>query len=158
MSPNARSKQLLESEGYTVEIVQQRLTRYLTRDLFNCLDLVAVKAGETLGVQATSDNGGNHAARRRKVNESPVLPVLLSAGWRVEIHSWRKAKGRWKCRRETARPDGEGGMDAPADAAGNVVVGSASPTPELSGGGLAVAAVATLHGERIVDAEESLAR
>lgn len=98
MSPNARSKALLETEGYLAYIAQMRVTRLVTRDLFGILDLVAIREGETLGVQATSSS--NHAARRRKVRESEALPALLRANWRIEIHSWKKSAGRWKCRRE----------------------------------------------------------
>jgi hypothetical protein len=98
MSPNARSKALLEAEGYAADIVQMRVTRLVTRDLFGILDLVAIREGETLGVQATS--ASNHASRRRKVSESEILPTLLAAGWRIEIHSWAKRASRWRCRRE----------------------------------------------------------
>ncbi len=98
MSPNARSKSLLESDGFLVDIVQQRVTRLLTRDLFGIFDLVAVREGVTLAVQATTSD---HAAdRRRKVLASPALAAVRSAGWTIEVHSWRKARGRWQCKRE----------------------------------------------------------
>jgi hypothetical protein len=99
MTPNARSKSLLESDGFLVDIVQQRVTKFLTRDLFGIFDLVAVREGMTLAVQATTSD---HAAnRRRKVLTSPALTAVRAAGWTVEVHGWRKTRGRWQCKRET---------------------------------------------------------
>lgn len=100
MTPNARSKALLEGEGFTVEIVERFNHWSTTRhDLFNAFDLLAVGNGETLAVQATTD--GNLAARRTKLAQCAVVPLCVAAKWRIEIHGWAKKQNRWRCRRES---------------------------------------------------------
>jgi hypothetical protein len=64
------------------------------RDLYGILDIVAIKKGETVGVQTTSK--ANMAARRNKIRESGALHLLVEAGWKVEIHGWFKKKNRWQ--------------------------------------------------------------
>lgn len=99
MSPMARTRRMLESEGYLVDTVERWIPgANVRRDLFGFLDLVAIREGETLGVQVTT---ADHVAHRRvKMLGLPSLPHVLRAGWRVEIHGWRKVKGRWTPRRE----------------------------------------------------------
>jgi hypothetical protein len=105
MSPAQRSLQLLRSEGFTVERVEQRLPRCgITRDLFGVGDLLAARPGELLLVQVTS--ASNLAARRRKALAAPGLRTWLQAGGRFELHAWGKrgprgGRKRWDVRRET---------------------------------------------------------
>lgn len=103
MTPTARSLVLLRREGWTAGIVERRLPRCFTSvDLFNAFDLVAVRADVpgVLAVQATGGTGGNHAARVKKLVGNPAVRTWLLAGNRAEVWSWRKAKGRWQCRRQ----------------------------------------------------------
>jgi hypothetical protein len=71
-------------------------------DLFGCFDLVAEhpQLQERAYVQVTSY--ANHAARRNKILASMETKLLLLAGARVVIHSWRKDedRGRWVLRAE----------------------------------------------------------
>lgn len=69
----------------------------IRQDLFGFVDVLAV-GGEhgTLGVQCTSDS--NVAARVRKIKESPILPVLLEADWKIEVWGWKKKAGKYVCR------------------------------------------------------------
>lgn len=81
-------------------MVERTVTRLIKRDLFGCIDVLATRGAETLAVQVTS--GSNVASRVKKIealDDGAVLCRLLKAGWRVEVHGWRKnAAGRWVCR------------------------------------------------------------
>ena len=64
-------------------------------DLFGIFDVVVIGAGyPTLYVQATSNNGGNHAARRRKIMEEnrQAFNEIVAEGNGVAIMSWKKGK------------------------------------------------------------------
>lgn len=94
-----RSLALLRGEGWRVAVVERwNPHARIRQDLFGVLDLVALRGGETLGVQTTS--ASNVAARMRKIAEADAVPDLRDAGWRLEVHGWRKSGRRWVCRRE----------------------------------------------------------
>ncbi len=99
-SPTQRSLALLRAEGYTAEVVEHWNPHARRRvDLLGIIDVLAIRAGETLAVQTTS--ASNAASRRTKIAEHPNTPALRAAGWRLELHGWRKnAQGRWVCNRE----------------------------------------------------------
>jgi hypothetical protein len=102
-SPTARSLELLRREGWTAGVVERRLPRcFITVDLFNAFDIVAIRPDVpgVFAVQATGDNGGNHAARVRKLIAEAAVRTWLAAGNRAEVWSWRKAGNRWQCRRQ----------------------------------------------------------
>ena len=66
-------------------------------DLFNCLDLVALLDGETIGIQTTSLS--NVSARVAKITASEHLPALRRAGWRLVVHGWgRGSNGKYRLR------------------------------------------------------------
>lgn len=88
MTPTARSLEFLRSLGYTAEVVEVQLRHALrARDLFGFVDIVALRGPDTLAVQTTT--AGNMAARVAKVRASPLLEVVLAAGWTVVVHGWR---------------------------------------------------------------------
>jgi hypothetical protein len=62
-------------------------------DLWNCIDILAVGNGETLGVQTTSR--GNVAARHKKIVENEYYPELVRSGWKIHVHGWGKLKAGW---------------------------------------------------------------
>ncbi len=98
ITPTARSLALLRSEGWRADVVERRITPRICRDLFGCLDILALRAGEVLAVQVTS--ASNLSARVRKVTEADALGDMREAGWQIEVHGWRKAaNGRWTCKR-----------------------------------------------------------
>lgn len=89
MTPNQLSVRHLRELGFTAEVVEQRIpgSKY-ARDLFGVLDIVAIRNGETWGVQATT---ADHVAHRRvKMQDSGMIPKLKEAGWLIVIHGWRK--------------------------------------------------------------------
>ena len=104
MTPTARTLAALRADGWTAEVVERWNPHARVRhDLFNIADILAVRGRETLAVQVTAGSGVS--ARVRKLHASNALPLLVSAGWRVEVHGWRKVKvrrsgraTRWQCR------------------------------------------------------------
>jgi hypothetical protein len=66
----------------------------IRQDLFGIVDIIAVGPGGTLAVQATS--AGGFSARIKKLTEHPsTRPLLTAPGWRLEVHGWKKVRGRW---------------------------------------------------------------
>jgi hypothetical protein len=97
MSPTARSLKYLRSLGYAVDIVERWIARAgVRRDLFHCIDLVAVKACESgvLGIQATSI--ANISARVKKAVAIPELETWLKAGNRFQVFGWCKRRSTWE--------------------------------------------------------------
>lgn len=86
-SPTARSLDHLRDLGYVAAVVEQHVTRTITRDLFGFVDIIAVKPGETLAVQTTS--ASNVSSRVRKIADAEHLGAVREAGWRIEVHGWR---------------------------------------------------------------------
>jgi hypothetical protein len=67
----------------------------IRQDLFGIIDILAVGPGGTLAVQATS--AGGFSARIKKLREHPSTPhVVTTPGWTVEVHGWKKVRGRWQ--------------------------------------------------------------
>jgi len=94
MTPTQRSLKYLRDEGYLVAIVEhwQPFAR-IRKDLWGWADLLAIKRGEVLAVQVTSEGVANRVA---KVTNSETIGRVREAGIRVEVHGWRKnAKGRY---------------------------------------------------------------
>jgi hypothetical protein len=58
-------------------------------DLFEILDIVALRGDVTLGVQATSYT--NISSRCRKIAEADATPALRAAGWRLVVHGWQQS-------------------------------------------------------------------
>jgi hypothetical protein len=98
-SPTARTLAHFRKLGFPcVDIVERRVFRHVTKDLFGCIDVLAMDAnGAVTAVQATS--GSNVSARVKKIMALPAWHVMRLAGWRVVVQGWRKnAKGRYVLR------------------------------------------------------------
>ncbi len=100
MTPTQRSMAHLKAQGYRVAVVERwNAHARIRQDLFGVVDLLAIKAGETLAVQTTS--GSNVAARVKKIADSEAIGDIRAAGWTFHVHGWRKnAQGRWVLRVE----------------------------------------------------------
>lgn len=97
LSPTALSKRHLEADGWLVAVVERwNPHARIRQDLFGFIDLVAVRAGETLAVQATSTS--NVSTRVTKIAESPNVGIVREAGWAIHVHGWSKKQGRWVLR------------------------------------------------------------
>jgi len=86
LTPTARSKQELQKRGYRVAIVEHwNAFAKIRQDLFGCIDILAVKEGETLlAVQVTSN--AHAAARIAKSQEFAIL--WNTTGNRFVLHAW----------------------------------------------------------------------
>jgi carbonic anhydrase len=89
MSPTERTLAYLRKLGYSA-VVTERWNPFakIRQDLFGIVDVLAVRRGETLAVQCTSAT--NVAARVNKIAAHESTPRLREAGWRLEVHGWRK--------------------------------------------------------------------
>lgn len=97
MSPTARSKALLEKEGYKVAIVERwNPHANIRQDLFGFIDLLAIRENETLAIQTTSYS--NVSSRITKIAEHDNVEAVRKAGWRIVVHGWQKKGARWECR------------------------------------------------------------
>lgn len=94
MTPTQRSLAALRELGYLVEVVEKWNSFTRTRkDLWGWADLLAIRRGEVLAVQVTSEGVAN---RVKKVTDSETIARVREAGVRVEVHGWRKnSKGRY---------------------------------------------------------------
>lgn len=88
----------MRERGYLCQVVEHwNSWARIRQDLFGFIDVLCLKDGEVVGVQATS---ASHAAERaRKIGEHENVGRVRKAGIRIEVHGWRKARnGRWECR------------------------------------------------------------
>jgi len=94
MTPTQRSLAALRELGYLVEVVEKWNSFTRTRkDLWGWADLLAIRRGEVLAVQVTSEGVAN---RVKKVTDSETIDRVREAGVRIEVHGWRKnVKGRY---------------------------------------------------------------
>lgn len=85
---NAAAMKDMREMGFTADKVEQRIPHcFITRDLFGCIDILAMRKGiGVLGVQATA--GSNHSARVLKSIAEPRLRLWLELGNRFEVWSY----------------------------------------------------------------------
>jgi hypothetical protein len=96
-SPTSRSLALLRKCGHHADVTERWLPyANVRKDLFGCIDLVAVRLGEpgVLGVQSTT--AGNLAARVKKARQQPELRTWLATGNRYQCHGCHKRAGKWQ--------------------------------------------------------------
>lgn len=97
-SPTQKTLEHLEECGWVADIVERRLARNVTKDLFGIGDILAMQGGYLLMVQATDSS--NHAARRKKALASANLAMWTEDRNRLfEIWSWNKKTGRLRIER-----------------------------------------------------------
>jgi hypothetical protein len=95
-TPTARTLALLRGCGHAANVVERWIPRVnRRRDLFGCIDVVAVRRGESgvLAVQVTTLP--NVAARLAKAKGRPELRTWLAAGNRFQVHGWYRRGGKW---------------------------------------------------------------
>lgn len=125
-----RTCKWLESVGYKAERVSRR-ARFGGRDLFGCVDLVAVSPEAIILGQVTTKNGAS--ARRKKIRESGLQ-------WPVMLFIWFKHKNRWTFISEEIAPFALRSTDDDANIERPEAVLEA-PTPGLT-------SLASCRGER----------
>lgn len=97
-SPTARTLAKLREEGWLAWVVERWIAQAGKRsDLFGFIDILAVKDGEVLAVQACSR--GDVSTRVKKIADHDNVGEVRKTGWRIEVWGWGKmANGRWQCR------------------------------------------------------------
>jgi hypothetical protein len=101
VSPTQRSLKLMRDLGYHSQVVERwNPFAHIRQDLYGWIDLVCVNPTERgiLGIQTTTMS--HSGARTAKAMGNPALIAWLLAGGRLEVHGWRKLKGRWQVARE----------------------------------------------------------
>jgi hypothetical protein len=93
MTPTRLTLRRLREEGWVCQVVEYWNPFSRTRkDLFGCIDILAVKGERTLGVQCTSN--AHVAERLRKARESEELKAWLEAGNEFQVWGWSKRAER----------------------------------------------------------------
>lgn len=93
-TPTQLSLEKLRADGYLAEVTERwNAWARVRHDLFGFVDILGIKEGETLAVQATSYS--NISARVNKITEHPNLPAVRKAGWTLQVWGWRKVNNRW---------------------------------------------------------------
>lgn len=114
-SPTARTLAELRKQGYVAQVVEKFNQYSRTRlDLFGGIDVLGIREGETLGVQATV--ASQVSVRLAKLRAEPRLAVWLAAGNRLQVWGWAKCKVRlktktavrWCCRVEDVAVEARG--------------------------------------------------
>lgn len=99
MTPTQLTLRKLRADGWTVTVVERWDSfAHVRHDLFGFIDVLALRGGETLAVQATSAD--NVAARVRKIAESEHVAAVREAGWSIRVWGWRKEGRRWVLHRD----------------------------------------------------------
>jgi hypothetical protein len=98
-SPTQRSLKHMRDAGYLCAIVEKwNMHAKVRQDLYGFIDVLAIKGEDIVGVQATSGDGGNVAARVAKIVDHENYSQVIAA-MRITVHGWRKnAAGRWTLR------------------------------------------------------------
>ena len=97
MSPTERSLARLRLSAFKAQVVERWNPHARVRvDLFGIIDIVAIRPGTVLGVQACS--GGDVSKRVTKALGEPLLRLWLMAGGQFEVWGWAKRgpKGKRK--------------------------------------------------------------
>lgn len=102
-SPTQRTLKALRAKGYTCEVTE-RWCQFSKRrkDLFGFIDILALKEGRIVGVQATS--GDNTSSRIAKIKMEPKAQDFLNAGGKIIVIGWRKKVTKNKDGSKSKRP------------------------------------------------------
>lgn len=96
-TPTSRTLEALRKQGYEADVVE-RFNSFTKqrKDFYGCIDLIATKPGECIGVQCTS--GSNAASRVTKILAEPRALSWLQAGNKLQVWGWAKRgpKGKRK--------------------------------------------------------------
>ena len=94
ISPTQRTLKYLRQEGYLAGIVERYVSipgTFSKRiDLFNFIDIIAIKENEIWAIQSCGQTG--FAAHDRTILTNDRAPLWLKAGGRIKLIAWRKLK------------------------------------------------------------------
>ncbi len=95
-SPTSRTLQLFKKDNWLIEVTEKfNCFTKQRKDLFGFIDLIAIRSGLTVGIQATSTP--NMSARIKKIKGECFQAALkwLQAGNVIIVIGWSKKKNRW---------------------------------------------------------------
>ena len=94
ISPTKKSIESLKHQGFLVAITEHfNFFAKRRMDLFGFIDLLALKENELLAVQTTTLE--NLGTRLAKIKGTPAAVLwLMSPSRRLQIHGWKKGKGK----------------------------------------------------------------
>lgn len=99
--PTQRTLALMRKLGWNCAVVEKWIPQTRRRlDMFGAIDIVAIRPGETAGIQCTSQS--NASARIKKLQAEPNMKDWLAAGNRLMVIGWAKKGPRGK--RKTWQP------------------------------------------------------
>lgn len=94
-SPTQLTLEKLRGEGYLCEVVERWVPgANIRKDLFGFIDILAIREGDVLAVQATSKS--NVSARVNKIAEHENIAEVRKLGWQIEVWGWHKVNNRWQ--------------------------------------------------------------
>jgi hypothetical protein len=93
-SPASRTLAECRKRGWIAEVVERKLTRFITKDFLNVIDIIAIDGARIIGIQTTT--GANHASRRGKILAEERVHAWLAAGGHLELWTWRQGGERGK--------------------------------------------------------------
>jgi len=94
MTPTQRTLAKLKALEYRAGIVERFIApRKIRIDLFNIIDIVAIKPGEILGVQSTGSDFSGHW-NKLTIEKAQESLDWIRAGGKLELWGWRKLKAK----------------------------------------------------------------
>ena len=97
-SPTARTLEELRKRGYLAQVVEYRVPRInVLRDLYGFIDVLGIKQGEVVGIQAC--RRADMATRIKKIRGHENFQAVMASPIEVSCWGWGKmANQRWELR------------------------------------------------------------
>jgi len=114
-SPSAMAMKELRAAGYHAAVVEQKIPyTFISRDFMNWADIIYLTESNIVGLQVTTNTGGQHTKHRAKILAEPRALAWIKAGGLIELWSFAKQGPRgkvkkWVCRKEEITEDDFGG-------------------------------------------------
>lgn len=87
INPSQLTLAYLRKNGIIADNVESISPRtFFRKDLFGCIDILALWKNKIIGIQATSKT--NHLARKKKILTNPLMAAWLNHNGGLEIFSW----------------------------------------------------------------------
>ena len=92
-SPTARTLELLRAQGWVCDPVERR-NSYIARDYLGIIDIIALKQGVVLGVQATTDHDAPRRIEKATGERAELLKRWLEEGGQFAVWGWTEKQER----------------------------------------------------------------
>ena len=96
MTPSQRTKSWLAEQGYLVGTVERFIHPNSfsgaghRRDLFGCIDMIAIRAGEVLAIQSTGTDWSGHWRKLTEGSGRAGVAAWLETGSPFLLIGWRQ--------------------------------------------------------------------